>query len=142
MDVYLADIDYYYISSDDILNDFANRYGEVSHFTDFTAMEKHRPKTIDYNTLVKDHNGYELTLYDALAKIAVEYAGYDVNHKNLRRKLKAEMEDCTTKQVIEAWPQAEQLIHDAYGFQPNVSKPTAPLSQVIADAGILQITAQ
>jgi hypothetical protein len=143
MDVYLADIDYRYINSDDIREKMQTQYSDVYHFMDFVALEKHVPKTtIDHTTLVKDHNGYEVTLYDALAKIAVEYATYDVNLNNLERKLRDEMEDCTTKQVIEAWPQAEQLIYDAYDFQPNVSKPTAPLSQVLADAGILQIAAQ
>ena len=145
MDVWLADLDYYYISSEesDLREAVKTRYGDMSHFMDVTQMKRHLPQTqIDHTTLVKDHNGCEVRLYDALAMIAVEYATYDVNRNNLEHKLESEMEDCTTKQVIEAWPQAEQIIYDAYDFQPNVSKPTAPLSQVIADAGILQIAAQ
>ena len=112
-------------------------------FVDQDKLSKHIPASaFDGNTIVKDHNGTDVSLYSAIAALMIEYTAYEVNYRKLCNKLIDEMEDCTTKQVIEAWPQAEQLIYNAYGFQPNVSKPTAPLSQVLADAGILQIAAQ
>ena len=97
---------------------------------------------INQDTIIKSADGTEVTLYAALAPLAREAMGWHLNFHKIKGKLEVEMEDCTTKQVIEAWPEAEQIIYDVYGYQPNVSKPTNPLSQVIADAGILQIAAQ
>ena len=112
-------------------------------FVDQDRLNKHIPATkIDGNTVVVDHNGAPVSLYRAIASLMIEYTAYEVNHRKLSTKLDNEMQDCTTKQVIEAWPQAEQIIYETYDFHPNVSKPTTPLSQVIADAGILQIAAQ
>ncbi len=112
-------------------------------FVDQDKLSKHIPsRAFDGNTIVKDHNGTDVSLYSAIAALMIEYTAYEVNLRKLSIKLASEMEDCTTKQVIEAWPQAEQIIYKAYDFNPNVSKPTAPLSQVLADAGILQIAAQ
>lgn len=146
----LDDLDFYYFdggsSNPTLLHwlEYDNtRTKFIVPFVDQDKLSKHTPsRTIDGNTIVKDHNGTDVSLYRAVAALMIEYTAYEVNYRKLSNKLINEMEDCTTKQVIEAWPQAEQLIYDAYGFQPNVSKPTAPLSQVLADAGILQIAAQ
>lgn len=97
---------------------------------------------ITQDTIINLADGTEVTLYAALAPLAREAIGWRLNLRKIKEKLEEEMEDCTTKQVIEAWPEAEQIIYDVYGYQPTVSKPTSPLSQVIADAGILQIEAQ
>ena len=151
MEVEMADIDFWYFhtgrSSGQItLQDWIEDNGHVKYITPFIDQAKlsvHIPsRTFDGNTIVKNHIGRDALLYNAIAELVTKYMSHDVNLRKLSIKLASEMEDCTTKQIIEAWPQAEQIIYDAYGFNPNVSKPTAPLSQVIADAGILQITAQ
>tara|TARA_B100000212_G_scaffold69943_1_gene49052 strand:- start:14754 stop:15554 length:801 start_codon:yes stop_codon:yes gene_type:complete len=151
MDVEIADIDFWYFHtgnscSQATLQDWMQDTGHIRYITPFidqARLGSHIPsRAFDGNTIVKNHIGRDALLYNAIAELVTKYMSHDVNLRKLSIKLASEMEDCTTKQIIEAWPQAEQIIYDAYDFNPNVSKPTAPLSQVIADAGILQITAQ
>jgi len=138
-------LDWYYITPKALVraeqnNKFIAPYIDSSIYDDLHKHVLH--KAIDHNTIVQNDDGQEVTLYAALSPLCCRAMQWTVNLEKLKSKLRNEMHDCTTKQVIEAWPEAEQIIYDVYGYQPNVSKPTNPLSQVIADAGILQIAAQ
>ena len=88
----------------------------------------------------KLHNNKLLIAY---VQAYEEWRAYQVDVNRLWRRIRDDIHSRSIKQVLTAWPELSEAVHEYYGTQPN--QPTAsplvtPLSQVISECTTPMIT--